>query len=623
MAGLDFSGSAKPVQQTGLDFSQGASPVDQDEITLSDTLGGALRNVGQGLSLGFSDELIAGAEAAGRAALFDEDFDTAFEAAVGRERQSQEGFAERNPFTAGALQFGGAAIPTLATAGAAAAPTLAGAIGRGALAGAGGGAAFGAGTAEGGITERAIPAAVGGAVGSLTGGAAAPLLRGAGRGISAIGRQFGRDAPTGAQAGAQRIIREDLASAGLTPERATQQIQQLRQQGVPARLGDIAPNLQTQVESIAKQPGPGGAALARQLSSRARLQNSRLTGQLAKATGVAPREIDNALAQVNTRRSAQAKPLYDAAFSANVPASLADDFADLTATGFGKQALSNARKTLQTEFRTADIADVPIMNRIDATKRALDDMIGSAKRSGKNDRARTLTNLKNDLVSSADEANPAYKLARDAWAGPSSYLDAVSDGRQILSKNVSPGDLSRNLADMSASEREGLRVGAVQRILEEFGEKGGAEPDLTKVLNKPNVIKKLKALLPGDAGRGLEQAIKEEARLATTSARIPGGSRTQQLKAAEQRQAAQAQIFDFITSLKTGNLGTSIIQAMNIPAALKTRFLQGRRDEIARLLATRDPAAALRQQRSPNLGLERVAPAIAGPLGGAAGALTQ
>lgn len=636
MAGLDFSQSARPIEPTQkLDFSQFGTEASQEEISLGDTVGGFLRNVGQGASLGFSDELIAGAEAAGRAALFDEDFDTAFEAAVARERGSQEGFAERNPITAGASQLGGA-LATLPFGGGAArlvglgarsaAPTLGRAIGRGALTGAGGGAAFGAGTAEGDIGERAIPAATGAVVGGLTGGAAAPVLRGAGRAASAIARQFGREAPTGAQAGAQRAVREVLSEEGITPEAATQQIQKLRQQGVPARLADLGPSLAAEAESIVKQPGAGGAELARNVSRRARLQFGRLSSQLAKATGVKPQQIADSLGEVAAKREQQASPLYDAAFSAPVPQSLADDFADLTKTGFGQQALKRATKSLQTEFNVEDVSRTPLLKRLDATKRELDDMIGVAKRKGEANRARQLTELKIKIVekADADDAIPAYKLARDAWAGPTSYLQSVQDGRNILSKTVAPDDLRQSLGTMSASEREGFRVGAVQRILEEFGEKGGVEPDLTKVLNKPNVIAKLKALLPADAGAGLEQAIKAEARLADTARRFPGGSRTEKLAASRDRQAAQAQIFDFVTSLKTGNLGTSLIQAMNIPAALKERFLRSRRDEIARLLASRDPAAALRgPARSPSLGLERAAPAIAGPLGGAAGALTQ
>ena len=91
MAGPDFSQFGTPAGKTQnrVDLSEFGSPAPSTkETTLGDTVTGFLGQITQGATLGFSDELIAGAEAAARAALFGEDFDTAFDATVERVRQA-------------------------------------------------------------------------------------------------------------------------------------------------------------------------------------------------------------------------------------------------------------------------------------------------------------------------------------------------------------------------------------------------------------------------------------------------------------------------------------------------------------------------------------------------------
>ncbi|MGI9499791.1 MAG: hypothetical protein ACR2P3_07120, partial [Geminicoccaceae bacterium] len=310
-------------------------PVDPD-ISLGETITGALGQITQGLTLGFSDELIAGAEAAARAALFGEDFDTAFEGTVERVRQIDQGFAERNPASSVGLQIAGAAVPALATGGAAAPASLGGAVTRGVGAGVVGGGTFGAGTAEGGAVERLPDALTGAAVGGATGGVAAPLIRGAVGAVRGVGQAVSGNA---ANRQARRVVTERLAETGLTPETAAAQVRAGQRAGTPARLADVGGEpITALVESVAKQPGRGQALVRGVLDRRQSFQAKRLAAQLRRGTRSNVRDVAAVLEDVTARRGAASKPLYDAAFAADIEQTapqLAQQFEQMTSIGLG------------------------------------------------------------------------------------------------------------------------------------------------------------------------------------------------------------------------------------------------------------------------------------------------
>lgn len=588
-------------------------PVDPD-ISLGETITGALGQITQGLTLGFSDELIAGAEAAARSALFGEDFDTAFEGTVERVRQIDQGFAERNRASSIGLQIAGAAVPALATGGAAAPASLGGAVARGVGAGVVGGGAFGAGTAEGGPVERLPAALTGAAVGGATGGVAAPLIRGAVGAARGIGQSLSGNV---ANKQARRVVTERLAETGLTPKTAAQQVRAGQRAGTPARLADVGGEpITALVESVAKQPGRGQALVRGVLDRRQSFQAKRLAAQLRRGTRSSVRDVSAVLKDVTARRGAASKPLYDAAFAADIEQTaphLVGMFDDLTAAGFGRTALRKAKQ----EFRTADLSKVPLMQRIDATKRAMDDMIGAALRKGEKNKARLVGDLKNEMLEAADAANPAYKLARDAWAGPTSYMSAIEQGRKILTPTTTPADLQGMLRGMSASEREGFRIGAVQRILDAFGDKGGELPDLTKVVNKPNIVAKLKALMSPEQGQQFETALKFEAQLANVANRARGGSRTSLLEAMRDVGGVSGSAADILMSMMQGRLGQALISTANIPGRLKNVLIERRNNQIAKILTSPDPAAAFRGAVPPEGKLSQAVPAaLAATAGG-------
>jgi len=147
--------------------------------------GSALRGGLQGVSLGFADEIAA------LPAFLRDDMDYG-----DRLQEIRQSFDRARTDNTGSFMTGeiagtvaGAFIPGMNLGAAARGASLGTRVGRGILQGAGYGGLYGAGTAEGGIGERAIGAGVGGALGAV-GGAAGPVVMesvlGAGRGAASL-----------------------------------------------------------------------------------------------------------------------------------------------------------------------------------------------------------------------------------------------------------------------------------------------------------------------------------------------------------------------------------------------------------------------------------------------------
>jgi hypothetical protein len=143
---------------------------------IAPTLHDATTGVGQGITLGFGDEIMAGMAAPFRAGynwMKGDGFDlgSAYDTELENQRRILHTAKERSPVasTVGEVTGAMATVPK-AIGGAAVKATYPAMMARGAGTGAAAGAAYGFGTGEGGLENRATDAAIGGAVGGVTGG---------------------------------------------------------------------------------------------------------------------------------------------------------------------------------------------------------------------------------------------------------------------------------------------------------------------------------------------------------------------------------------------------------------------------------------------------------------------
>jgi hypothetical protein len=473
----------------------------------------AIRSVASGLTFGFADELAAKMdELTGRGGSYAENI----QKERARDKQIPTAIALPGEI-AGAVTGAVAAAPVAAPLAVAsrlpqAARYIAG--------GAAGGGLFGAGSAEEG--QRATSAATGGLIGAAGGYVVPKVVAGASRLASGIRNAVSPEANVAADLG-RAITRDET-----TPQALMQQLQDVQAIRPQATLADIGgENVRGLMERVAQTPGAGRTTVVPALTQRQQGQMNRLAGDLQRLTGT-HRTATQAIADTMEQRAADARPLYQEAFDFNATAipEIVQTWQQATNTGFGRAFMLKPefRRTLQTEYGINNPADAPLMVQIDVWKKVADDFI--RENIGTN-KARVAQAMRDRVVSVVDQFNPTYLSARNAWAGPSRYLDAIEEGRNILATRVSADELRAALANMGDVEREAFRIGAVSAIRAKMGSDPAKLADMTKYLRSPEVRAKIAALMPdADAAAQWMQRLDFEVRSSELTGRALGNSAT-------------------------------------------------------------------------------------------------
>jgi len=191
----------------------------KEELSLGDSLAGGARAVGQGLSLGFGDELEAGLRT-GFGFLGD------YDKTVKDVRGNIKDFREENPYGSLALELGGGLLTGGLGAGRASASALgrkilasrAGNTGLGATIGATEGAIAGAGSADGDLGDRAVGALAGGALGGAFGATLPSVINLGGNALNRGAYAVGLKSDDAIQKGADQKTLQAFNRAKLTPD---------------------------------------------------------------------------------------------------------------------------------------------------------------------------------------------------------------------------------------------------------------------------------------------------------------------------------------------------------------------------------------------------------------------
>ena len=468
----------------------------------------AVRSIASGVTFGWADEFAAKMdEFTGRGGSFDENVKKE------RARDAQIPVAIQLPGEiAGAV---GTTVLTLPLAGvkalAAASTKLPQWFRFGALGAAEGGLA-GAGTeTEGNRTSGAVKGA---ALGGPIGAAAPAVVGGVTKTASAIKNALTPAA--GAKADlARAIVRDDMTPATFADRFFANEAER----SGTTTIADVGgENVRGLVERIAQTPGAGRTKVVPALTERQTGQLARISDDLSTLTGTRQTALQ-AAEEVMATRAQAATPLYQAAYEAGDRAIWSPVLERLSASPTVQAAMKGAVRVWQDnviadgfgamnpgamvrggnlEFLNGKAPVFPNIQFWDYTKRILDDQVGAALRAGENQKARTLTRLTHVLRNELDNAVGEYRAARDAWAGPSAFLNAIEDGRSILSRNVSADEFAASFRAMSPSEQEGFRMGAVSSIISRLGNDPAKLADLTKYLRAPEVRAKIAAMMPSE-----------------------------------------------------------------------------------------------------------------------------
>lgn len=344
--------------------------------------------------------------------------------------------------------------------------------------------------ARGGSPEEALKS---GAMGVGVGGAAPLVFKGLGAGWNAITRQ---GVPKGAANVAAAMADDGIAPTGVS--------RALAQMGPEATLMDLGPNLQSLAGGLASVRGPAQKALRDTVEARAAGGPTRMAADIAKTLGSGP-ELGQLTESIIAAQKAAADPLYSAV--RNVPVPMAGNIKLITSTPLGSRALKEGMEMAANDGVPMGTLTIGVL---DYTKQALDDIATAARRAGQNNAARQAGDMARVLAAEGDKVAPGYQAAREAFAGPAAVLEAIETGRGTFKGDMSPAELQRTMASLTASEKDAFLQGAQTAVADMLGNSANDVASVRALLRKPYNEAKMRALIGNDATDELLRAVDRE-----------------------------------------------------------------------------------------------------------------
>lgn len=486
----------------------------------------------------------------------------------------QDAYAQQHPILNTGAQIAGGVGATLPLSGLAAPGRLATAtgflptLGRAAVAGAEGSAvgAADAGTRGQDMRKGAVLGAAVGTAGSLVG----DLIGIIARALSSTPEM---------RAGA--IMRQLGDSDALTPAQAQAELAKL---GPEAKLADLGPNMQQAARSIASYPGSAQKRIVEALSTRQQGAGQRITAAMDEALGPRTNILDSA-DDIADFRSRMAAPFYEKAYQSEVP--MNDELRELMTRPSMQSAMGKAAKLASDAGESFD-PEKPTVMALDYTKRALDDAISSAQRSGNNNEARILIGNKNAILTHMDQAVPEYATARGIYSDYSKVAQALVDGQKVFSNATTPDMLARAFASMNEGEKQAFTEGARQQIAQTMGTARNDAAAAKSLMDKGYTRDKIALLLGDNEAARLSNAIDAERAFAATNQAARGGSMTDRNILAQQIIPGQ-QTTPVLRSLLNLRVGDALLGAGEhvFRGAINSRN-ENTRDAIAHALLSRN-----------------------------------
>lgn len=374
------------------------------------------------------------------------------------------------------------------------------------------GAVYGAGSADEG--SRIAGAAKGLVIGAI----AAPVIGGILQGSkTAINYASAKLAQTPRDQ-AIKALRAAAEAEGMSGDDAVKLLDDL---GPEATLADLGENFRALARVAANKVGSVKASAGNFLNSRQSGQAGRLLSAAEQATGANADDFRATVNMITARRSVDAKPLYDAAFSRDFKPS--EKLLSILDRPSIKSAMSQAEKIAADEGQWAGTMNLP--KQIHYAKVALDRKIESLFSSGSRQEGRALVALKNDLLGELDSAIPEYKQARAIYAGDSSLLNAADKGKKLFSADFD--ELSDIVKSMSSSEKELFKLGAMRAVQDKLDAVPASNDSVKRLLGQPRMVKLLGLAFDNADGakRFVDRAIAENAFTRTRNV-VTGNSTT-------------------------------------------------------------------------------------------------
>ena len=565
--------------------------------------------------MGWGDE----AEAFFRSKLGDE----GYEDALKKIRQEYAQYSKESPFVSGAAEFAGGMAPAVGmmfvpgAQGAAAAQaqrTTAGTLARLAGLGAATGTVSGAGSAEeGGRTSGAV---AGGFLGAGLGLGVPVAMRGA-KGAS----QWLRDRLAPSDAAIATRAGEKFTGAmkesNLTPQQIEQMMARDRSMGVPSTVANVDAALSDLAEAVAQRTGRGTRKVETTLTQQKTGSRERAYQQVAK--GLKPGNYYDDEARMVQDLRGKAKTMYDDAYAfgdvddPRIVEALknpqfqaffqkARGIADTEATAAKLRGEDPSRFALPEIYKPTgkftesgaevlELTKLPDVRTLDYIKRGIDASIESGFRGQgmSTAEASALRGLRKEFVNAIDENVPAYRSARQEYAGDMEVIDAMRAGLADFGK-LDSEQVVKMVAGMSKAEKEAFRTGVARGLYGKVMDPSTNFNAASRIINSPETVAKLQPLFDDPAHfRLFQTAMERESQLYQQANKILGGSQTAKRSAMREALDEGPGVGEAVANAVTGGFWPSLT-SMAARVARSSTITPQVADKLSDMLMSKNPA---------------------------------
>jgi len=296
-----------------------------------------------------------------------------------------------------------------------------------------------------------------------------------------------------------------LAKDGMTPQQALDAVKAAARGEMT--LADVGENTAALLRRATSEPGPARVAAKSELQAREAGRVNRVDADLVQLMS-GSKDFYTDVMELAAKRSKDADVLYQAAWDSNAAITPKNAAGIARMQNFPSFAEALKAGSRRMQDMGLDITDPKnVLRGLHETKIAIDDMIDKAMRAGEKGQAKTLLDMKRQLLADMEKASPEYRTARQAYAGDSEMMTAMEEGKNIYKM---PEIDMRKMIDRfknSPSEYDAFRAGIAQAALEKLRTAApGSDP--------------LKVVLGRDAEQKLRRAFRDDNAFDTFVARL-------------------------------------------------------------------------------------------------------
>jgi hypothetical protein len=447
-------------------------------------------------------------------------------------------------------------------------------------------------------TEYAQDIAKKAAIASASGG----VLSGMGQGVYNVGSNVAQRFIPESAKDAARIKLAQALQRGSSEEGANSVMNRVQREMGMNPNASIAqaggPSALSQLDVLASMPGQAKTLVERRIREQQMFRPERLVNAADEALGTQGKGFTATLEALDAFKKAESTPLYKQL--ENVSVKIDPELQKLiqaSRSAHGKaELLTELNRQLPIDISKLKAGDDVPLKVLDVVKQSLYD-IGESSR-GEFGKATNTSRAYDDLrvaltdklaaLSPADKNGSIYRQALDAYAGPSQLSNAVVKGRTAMKQDdIALSDLMGN---MSPSEIEAFRIGALQSLKDKVGTEAG-QTSLLKMWKEPSTSNRLKEIF-GDNYQKFSQEVAKEARLKPLEQVGRGSGTFSRMAGAEDLGVMPTTIIagKAVANAATGNPLTAAGEAANVKNRIGqviNQMPETTRNELAKMLLMR------------------------------------